>query len=699
MSYRRQKLNFDDDEQGGWIPGMGDNKPRPQSSRSMRSAVSSINDCIISTAGSSRSESPAADIFGGSRRRPRTANASDSSQMRDIMWSPPSPETNREEVVEELCIELDVADKKAIPFFTHESGAILIKGGTVVNDDKMEVADVIIEDGKIAQVGQDLEVPSGAKIIDATDKFVMPGGIDTATNFKADDEAADDFESGSRAALVGGTTTVVDLVVPAKGETLLEAVTSWKEDIEASACCDVALTVAITKWDDTIKGDIEHLVKEEGINSFKIFMAFKNEMMLSNEEILDVFDHCKSVGAVVHVHAENGTIIAENEKRLRAKGIRGPEAILMARPEEIEEEAVKRVCTLARHSNVPIIIDQPTSTAALEVIRSQKEKGQVVVGQASAISMVKNGSEYYNENWSKAAALVTSPPLRDEADVQDAIVEAALQDIYATVCSNHKAYCDEAKKSQGKNDFSKIPHGHNGVEERLAVIWDKLISSDKSTATKFVTLSSTNAAKMLNLWPQKGRIEASSDADVIIWNPNNVQTISSKAETESKGDTNVLDGTTLHGAPQFVIANGRVVVYEYEMNPTVNNVGAKILSSEPFPSIFYDQVQDLDDLGKVVGVEREGVDKNDQENSSNAGDETDGHTDDNFGLTASRKNSEPPVLNKKLGIYQRPMSAHGIRNQQDSTFSLTGGYNDEFGSPKRAVKINAPPGGSSRAFW
>ena len=129
------------------------------------------------------------------------------------------------------------------------------------------------------------------------------------------------------------------------------------------------------------------------------------------------------------------------------RGIRGPEAILMARPEEIEEEAVKRVCTLARHSNVPIIIDQPTSSSALEVIRSQKEKGQVVVGQASAISMVKNGSEYYNENWSKAAALVTSPPLRDDADVQEAIVDAALQDIYAAVCSNHKPYCDEAKKS------------------------------------------------------------------------------------------------------------------------------------------------------------------------------------------------------------------------------------------------------------
>ena len=143
------------------------------------------------------------------------------------------------------------------------------------------------------------------------------------------------------------------------------------------------------------------------------------------------------------------------------RGIRGPEAILMARPEEIEEEAVKRVCTLARHSNVPLIIDHPTSQSAIEVIRNQKEKGQVVIGQASVISMAVNGSEYYNENWNKSAALVTSPPLRDDPEVQEVIVEAALQDVYATVCSNHKAYTNEVKKSLGKHDFSKIPQGNN----------------------------------------------------------------------------------------------------------------------------------------------------------------------------------------------------------------------------------------------
>jgi dihydroorotase-like cyclic amidohydrolase len=244
------------------------------------------------------------------------------------MWTPPSPEGvdgyrrgHLGEVEEDLCVAVDAKDKKATPFFDHDSGIIMIKGGTVVNDDNMEEADIIIEDGKITEVGQDLEVPSGAKIIDASDMFVMPGGIDTCTTLKGDGQLplADDFASGTRAALAGGTTTVFDVVIPAKDESIIEAVAAWKDEIEASACCDVALTVVLPRWDDTIKADIVHLVKEEGINSFKVFMAYKDELMLSNEELLDVFDHCKSVGAVVHVHAENGAIIAENEKRLRAK--------------------------------------------------------------------------------------------------------------------------------------------------------------------------------------------------------------------------------------------------------------------------------------------------------------------------------------------------------------------------------------------
>lgn len=701
-SHRRRRMDMDEGDGVGWIPGLGENQPRPQSSRSPRSGSE-----LITSEESSRSASPrpGSDIFGGSKRRPRTAHASDSSQMHDIMWTPPSPEEGRVEVEEEACVAVDAKNTSATPFFEHNSGKILIKGGTVVNEDSKQEADVLIEDGTILEVGADLEVPSGAKIIDATDKFVLPGGIDTSTHLKSassnDLQVEDDFATGTKAALAGGTTTIVDVVMPCQGETLSEAVAAWKEDVEANACCDVAFVVTLPEWNDTVKADMEKLVKEEGISAFKVHLAFKDSLMLSNDELMDVFEHCKNLGAVVHVHAENGDVVAENEKRLKARGVRGPEAHLMSRPEEIEEEAVKRSCTLARHSNVPLVICQPTSQSALQVISQQRERGQVVYGQVSAASMAVDGGHYYNDCWTHAAAFVTSPPLRDDPKVCSAINDALANDQYQLVSSDHKVFTTETKAAEGKRDFSKIPHGLNGLEDRMSVAWDKLVASNKGSVQRFVAVSSSNAAKMLGVYPQKGCIAPNSDADLVIWNPNNVRTISAKEAAYTNADFNVFEGLSVHGAPEYVISGGRVVVYEYEFNTATTNVGAKYVASNAFPAALYDAVQDLDDLGKNVPVDRspppaDVVDAAHQSSQqfSNAAD---------FGLTTPRKSSGAPVINKRLGIYQRPMSAHGVRNQQDSTFSLAGGSGPEpgeFGSPKRTVKVNAPPGGgSSKGFW
>ena len=325
----------------------------------------------------------------------------------------------------------------------------------------------------------------------------------------------------------------------------------------------------------------------------------------------------------------------------------------------------------------------------------------MVAGQAASVSLVKNGAEYFDEDWIHAAAYVTSPPLRNESDITDAIAEAAVNDVFATICSDHRAYSTETKRTAGKSDFSKIPHGMNGAEDRMAVAWDKIVHESKANASKFVALTSSNAAKILNVYPQKGRIEAGSDADLVVWNPNNVRTISSKEQTESKADFNVFDGTTVHGAPEYVMSNGRVVVYEYEVNQGVSHVGAKILEAVSHPPVLYDQTQNLDTIGKTVSVSRQ-ADETDRASTGSAGSEAAKFGGDDFGITTPRMSNEPAIVNKRLGIYQRPLSAHGVRNQQDSTFSLSGGCAGEpgeFGSPKRTVKINAPPGGSSRAFW
>ena len=240
----------------------------------------------------------------------------------------------------------------ATPFYSSDTGVVFIKGGTVVNCDSIAVADILVEDGKITAVGEDLEIPEDATVINATDKYVIPGVIDTNTHlYQGLDKAApvkDDFESGTRAALAGGTTMVVDLVIPDKGESLVEAFNKWKKVGEKMSCCDFGLTVAVPCITEDTKEEMMKLSRDYGVNSFKMFMAYKNTLKFENSELIEVFKHIRNMGCIAKVHAENGSIIAENQKRLLAAGVHGPEGHLLARPEEVEEEAVLRACILAK---------------------------------------------------------------------------------------------------------------------------------------------------------------------------------------------------------------------------------------------------------------------------------------------------------------------------------------------------------------
>jgi dihydropyrimidinase len=324
----------------------------------------------------------------------------------------------------------------------------------------MTVADILVEDGKITAVGEDLEIPEGATVINAVDKFVFPGGIDTNTHlYQGVDKTVpvkDDFESGTRGALAGGTTMVVDLVIPEKGGSLVDAFTAWKEAGEEKSCCDFALTVAVPHVTDGSKEEMEKLAKEHGVNSFKMFMAHKDIMMLDNIELMMAFKHVKDLGCIAKVHAENGDIISENQKCLLANGVTGPEGHLLAQPEEVEEMAVKKACTLARQANVPLYICNPTSMEAAEVIKEFKEKGMVVIGEPSTASLALDGSHYFNKCWSHAASFITSPPLRDDPETKDQLVEALKDGTLDIVGSDHCTY-ELNIRAQGKENFSKIP--------------------------------------------------------------------------------------------------------------------------------------------------------------------------------------------------------------------------------------------------
>ncbi len=379
---------------------------------------------------------------------------------------------------------------------------------------------------------------------------------------------------------------------------------------------------------------------------------------LTTSDLAEAMEAIKELGGVAAVHAENGDVIKENEKRLLARGMVGPEAHLLSRPEETEEEAVTRTLAMARQVNVPLILCGPTSSAAVDIVKKAKDRNGVVVWtEATAAAMHRDGTEYYNGCWDHAAGFVCSPPLRRDSQAKEAITNAVADGVYPMVVSNHKTFSKEVKAAAGKGCFVNIPHGLSGVEERLALVWEKGVAEKRMSQETVVAATSANAAMALGVYPRKGRVASGSDADVVVWNVNNVREVSANAHAQS-GDFNCLEGTRLRGAPEFVVCNGKVAVYEYRLNANLEGTGERVML-EARPNKLYDAVEDLDRSDAMIKA----ADRTNGDNVTAAAGQQQQQQDD-FGVTTPRKCPEPPVINKKLGIYQRPMSAHGVRNQQ-----------------------------------
>lgn len=566
--------------------------------------------------------------------------------------------TSIKPVTEPIFVE-DCVDSQATatPFFSQDTGVVLIKGGEVVNCDDTCTADVLVVDGKIAAVGEDIDIPENATVINASGKIVIPGGIDTNTHFRQSPDGkaglVDDFESGSRAALAGGSTMVVDLVIPGP-QGLLAAFTDWKEEGEERSCCDFSLAVAVTSVNDQTLAEMEVLVREHGVNTFKVFMAFKDSLMIDTKDMMRVLKKAKELGCVVQVHAENGDMIAENRRALLAEGLRGPEAHLLAQPEEVEEEAVRRACCLALEVAVPLHFSSPTSAGALEVIKEYREKGLVVIFGPSIAALAVDGSHFYNKCWSHAANFVSSPPLRDDSEARAALLDGLNTEL-AVVGSGH---CARDRTEPG--DFTQIPQGVTGVEERLGLLYELGVQSGNLELQRFVEVSSTTAAKILNIYPRKGCIAEGSDADLVILNTTAPRTISHKSQ-QSNAQFNIFEDLNISAGPEFVIAGGKIVVAEFHINPESGAAG--YVDCLPFPAVCYDNISQNKPQPRQVS--RADIPSDSVDGNASNGDEA-------FGLTTPRGFRGQQVLNKNLGVYQRPLSAHGVRNQQDSTFSLTG---------------------------
>jgi dihydropyrimidinase len=432
----------------------------------------------------------------------------------------------------------------------------VIKNGTIVTADLTYEADVLVENGVITRIGPDL---SGDEVLDASGCYVMPGGIDPHTHLEMPfmgTYSSDDFESGTRAALTGGTTMVVDFCLPAPGQSLLEALQAW-DNKSTKAMCDYSFHMAITWWDEQVFNEMETVVRDKGINTFKHFMAYKGALMVNDDEMYASFQRCAELGALPLVHAENGDVVASLQQKLLAEGNNGPEAHAYSRPPQVEGEAVNRAIMIADMAGVPLYVVHVSCEEAHEAIRRARQLGKRVYGEPLIQHLVLDESEYQHADWDHAARRVMSPPFRSKVH-QDSLWAGLAAGSLQMVATDHCAFTTEQKR-YGLGDFTKIPNGTGGLEDRLPVLWTKGVVTGRLTMNEFVAVTSTNIAKVMNMYPKKGAILVGADADILVLDPKATKTITADAQA-SAIDYNVFEGIEVTGLPRFVLSRGHVAV-------------------------------------------------------------------------------------------------------------------------------------------
>ena len=441
--------------------------------------------------------------------------------------------------------------------------SLLIRGGTVVNADRAFRADVLCQDGRIVAVGEGLQA-AGATVVDAGGQYVLPGGIDPHTHMQLPfmgTTTMDDFFTGTAAGLAGGNTTIIDFAIPSPQQSLMEAYQTWRGWAEKSAS-DYSFHMAITWWDETVKRDMGTLVQQEGINSFKHFMAYKGAMMCSDETLIQSFKRALELGAMPTVHAENGELVFQLQQEVAAQGIKGPEGHPLSRPPIVEGEAVNRAIAIADVLGVPIYVVHVSCIEAAEAIARARARGQRVYGEVLAGHLIVDDSVYRHPDFATAAAHVMSPPFRPKVH-QDFLWRGLQAGSLHTTATDHCTFC-AAQKAVGKDDFAKIPNGCGGVEERMTVIWDAGVNTGRLTPSEFVAITSANTAKLFNIYPQKGSISVGADADLVLWDPQATKTLSAKTQ-HSKGDFNVFEGRNVRGLPSHTVSQGKLVYVQGDL--------------------------------------------------------------------------------------------------------------------------------------
>jgi len=433
----------------------------------------------------------------------------------------------------------------------------VIKGGTIITADLTYKADILIDGDKIVQIGPDL---SGDEVIDASGAYVMPGGIDPHTHMEMPfmgTFSSDDFDSGTAAAISGGTTMTVDFCLPGPDESPMDALQTWFQKA-GPARTDYSFHMGVTWWGEKFFDDMPKVV-DAGINTFKHFMAYKGALMVNDDEMFASFNRCAEIGAMPLVHAENGDVVAFLQQKLMAEGNNGPEAHAYSRPPEVEGEAVNRAIMIADQAGVPLYVVHTSCEQAHEAIRRARQKGMRVFGEPLIQHLVLDDTEYSHPDWDHAARRVMSPPFRNKQH-QDSLWAGLASGSLQVVATDHCAFTTEQKR-MGLGDFTKIPNGTGGLEDRLSVLWTKGVVTGRLTMNEFVAVTSTNIAKILNIYPKKGAILVGADADLVIFDPTASKTISAKTQ-KSAIDYNVFEGVEVTGLAVMTFSRGKLVYKE-----------------------------------------------------------------------------------------------------------------------------------------
>ncbi len=435
--------------------------------------------------------------------------------------------------------------------------SVLIRGGEVVTANDRFVADILCEDGIIQAIGVDLDAPAGAEVVDASGQFVFPGGIDAHTHMELPfmgTVSADDFYTGTAAGIAGGTTTIIDFIIPGRNQSLIEARESWFAK-SAKACGDYAFHMAVTWFSEQVDREMRQVFTENGISSFKTFMAYTGAIGVDDAELISIMDTAGDLGALVTAHCEHGQAVIAMQKKLLEQGHIAPKYHARSRPTWVEGEATNRAIMLAKNAGQPVYIVHLTCKESMDAVYRARKEGQLVWVETCPQYLLLDDSVYDKPNF-EGAAYVMSPPIRPAGHQEHLWAGLAMGAIH-TVATDHCPFRQTDQKSMGREDFTKIPNGAAGIENRMALMYTYGVTTGRLTLEQFVDVCCTRPAKIFNLYPRKGAVLVGSDADLVVYDPSASGTISA-SDHHHKVDRNIFEGFAIKGAVSHTVANGKV---------------------------------------------------------------------------------------------------------------------------------------------